>query len=279
LSIAVALLSVGEGLLLHSGDPVGRILFGIGGLSLAAGLAAFTWSLGILGPVGESEPGVDRHYEKFLRLGYVWLLISGGMLAVFSILALAGKEMDHAYVGAYRHALTVGFITTIMVGMASRIIPVFKGVRLHSPLLLELTFWLLAVGNLMRVLFQSLSAAYGPLWLRVAGASGVLELAGLLLFGYNLWKTLNASATDEEPRIAWLPPIAEATKVGDLLTAYPALLPVFVGHGFTALANPLLRKTLARQVSVRQACRMHGVEVEGFLKELSETTRKQRAGS
>jgi len=267
---SVALLAVGEGLLLDGKSDAGRILFGVGGLGLAAGLSLFTWALGILRPAGEAEPGLDRHYEKFLRLGYAWLVISAAMLAGFAVLALAGRNMDHAFVGAYRHALTVGFITTIMVGMASRIVPVFRGVPLYSPLLLEMTFWLLAVGNLIRVLFQSLSGIYGPVWLKVAGASGVLELAALLLFGVNLWKTLNARVPDEEPRIAWLPPIAPATRVGDLLSAYPGLLPVFVGRGFTALANPLLRRTFARQVSIGQACRMHGVDVEGFLQELSE---------
>jgi hypothetical protein len=40
---------------------------------------------------------------------------------------------------------------------------------------------------------------------------------------------------------------------------------VFVGNGFAPLANPILRRTLARGVSVAQACRMHGVEIEGFL--------------
>jgi len=279
LTLSVALLCVGEGLLLYGAGDVGRVLFGAGGLGLAAGLALFTWSLGILGRAGETEPGLDRRYEKFLRLGYGWLLISGAMLAVFSVLALLGTNMDHALVGAYRHALTVGFITTIMVGMASRIIPVFRGVTLHSPLLLELTFWLLAIGNLIRVLFQSLSGLYGPIWLRVAGASGVLELAGLLLFGYNLWRTLDARTADEEPKIAWLPPLAASTKVGDLLAAYPNLLPVFVGHGFTALANPIMRKTVARQVSVGQACRMHGIELDGFLKELTEATRRTRLES
>ena len=279
LTLCVALLCVGEGLLLYGAGDLGRYLFGAGGLGLAAGLAVFTWSLGILGRAGEREPGLDRGYEKFLRLGYGWLLISGAMLAVFSVLALLGMDMNHAFVGAYRHALTVGFITTIMVGMASRIIPVFRGVKLHSPVLLELTFWLLAIGNLIRVLFQSLSALYGPIWLRVAGASGVLELAGLLLFGYNLWRTLDARTAEEETSITWLPPLAAATKVGDLLAAYPYLLPVFVGHGFTALSNPILRKTVAKQVSVGQACRMHGVELDGFLKELTEVTRRTRRES
>src|SRR5262245_64669656 len=44
-----------------------------------------------------------------------------------------------------------------MVGMALRIVPVFRGVPLWSPRLREITFWLLAIGNVIRVLFQSRS--------------------------------------------------------------------------------------------------------------------------
>ncbi|HEU5181115.1 MAG TPA: DUF542 domain-containing protein [Candidatus Polarisedimenticolia bacterium] len=278
LAASTALLAVGEGIYLADGSVAGRILFGCGGLGLAAAFLLFVRAVGILGASGETEPGLDRRYEKFIRLGYAWLAISALMLAAFSLLALAGYGMDHALVGAYRHALTVGFITTIMIGMAARIVPVFRGVGLHSPLLLEATFWLLAAGNLIRVLFQSLSAAYGPTALRIAGLSGILELAALLLFGYNLWRTLDA-ATVETPKVSWLPPVAAATKVGDLLLAYPGLLPVFVSHGFTALANPVMRRTVARQVSLGQACRMHGVDLERFLKELSETAGRLRAQS
>jgi uncharacterized protein involved in response to NO len=275
-TLAVALLAVGEGMLLAGGGSTARLLFGIGGLGLAAILALYTWSLGILGPAGEREPGVDRRYEKFMRLGYVWLLISGAMLAIFSLLALAGRDMDHAFVGAYRHALTVGFITTIMVGMASRIVPIFRGVELYSKRFLEATFWLLAVGNLIRVLFQSLSGWFGPPMLRIAGVSGILELAGLLLFGINLWKTLNREATGEPDRKG-VPAVAAGTRVGDLLAAYPGLLPVFVNQGFSALSNPVLRRTVARQVSVGEACRMHGVDLDRFLEKLAEA--KSRLGS
>ena len=58
--------------------------------------------------------------------------------------------------------------------------------------------------------------------------------------------------------------------VGDLLIAYPGLLPVFVGGGFAALANPVLRRTLARGVSIAQACRMHGVDLDAFIGRLAE---------
>ena len=266
LSAAVAGLAAGEGLFLRGGGDAARVVFGVSGLLLALGLALFTFALGIFGTVRQApEPGADRGYEKYVRLAYAWLLLAGGMLVAFSVVTLRGAPLDHAYVGAYRHALTVGFITTMMIGMAQRIVPVFRGVPLWSDRLREWIFWLLAIGNVMRVLFQSLSAAAGPAWLRLAGPSGLLELTAIVLFAINLWKTMNAETADDREARRWRPPIAATTRVGDLLEAYPALLPVFVTSGFAPLANPLLRSTVARGVSVAQACRMHGVEIEGFL--------------
>jgi uncharacterized protein involved in response to NO len=278
LALAVLVLATSEALFLRSGGAAARIGFGLGGILTALGLVAFTYALGILSPPADApEPGVDRGYEKFVRLAYAWLLLSGLFLVVFSIVTLRGAALDHAYVGAYRHALTVGFITTIMVGMACRIVPVFRGVPLHSAFLRDLTFWLLAVGNVIRVLFQSLSAAAGPAWLRVAGISGLLELVALLLFAWNFWRTMDAETADDRAAAEAPVAIAPETRVGTLLEAYPALLPVFVGNGFAPLANPLMRKTVARGVSVAQACRMHGVDLEDFLDRLRSAARVGRA--
>lgn len=269
LTLSVTVMAIGESSYLAGGGDAARVAFATGGLMLAVCLAAFTWALGIFGrSAAAAEPGLDRGYEKFLRLGYAWLVISGGMLAVFSVLALRGADMNHALVGAYRHALTVGFITTVMVGMACRIVPVFRGVPLYSTALREWSFWLLAAGNVIRVLFQMLSGLFGPVWLRVTGVSGVLELSALLLFGLNLWKTMNTRTPEDAAAAVWKPPIASETIVGDLLAAYPGLLPIFVVNGFGALANPVLRRTVARGVSIGQACRLHGVNLQAFLEQL-----------
>jgi hypothetical protein len=266
LALAIAILAVGEALYLRDGTAVARLAFGLGGLGTAIGLVLFTWALGVLSPFrDEAEPDADRGYEKFIILAYAWLVVSALMLGTFAVRVLAGTPMDHAYVGAYRHALTVGFITTMMAGMAMRIVPVFRGVPLWSPALRDATFWLLAVGNVIRVLFQSLSAAGGPAYLRIAGVSGVLEVTALLLFGINLWKTMDATTAEDTAAASWRPPIAPETKVGELLEAYPALLPVFMSSGFAPLANPVMRRTVARSVSIAHACRMHGIELESFL--------------
>jgi uncharacterized protein involved in response to NO len=269
LTIAIAVLALSEGVFLRTGADAARLAFGAASAAVALLFATFVFALGVLAPAAAPpEPGADRGYEKFVRLAYAWLLVAGGMLLAFAAVTLSGRPLDHAYVGAYRHALTVGFITTLMAGMAMRIVPIFRGVPLWSPRLRDVTFWLLLVGNVIRVLFQALSAAAGPVWLRVAGISGILELIALVLFAVNLWKTMDTPNADDRAAAGRRPAIAPESSVGDLLEAYPALLPIFVGSGFAPLANPLLRRTLARGVSVSQACRMHGVEMEGFLNRL-----------
>ena len=269
LAVAVGGLVLAEALFLKGGGEAARLLFGLSGLLVAAILALFVFALGILRlSHGGAEPGVDRRDEKFLRVGYAWLLIAGLMLGTFSIVTLAGGGLDHAFVGAYRHALTVGFITMLMVGMAQRIVPVFRGVPLWSPLLREWTFWLLVIGNPIRVIGQSLSAIAGPAWLRFAGISGILELTAIVLFAINLWRTMNTETQGERASAGSPPPISADALVGDLLDSYPYLLPVFVSSGFAPLASPLMRRTVARGVSVSLACRMHRVPVDPFLDRL-----------
>lgn len=279
LCVSVGALAVAESFYLAGGGWVWRSIFAIGGLGTALCLALGVLSVGVLAPhAKDAERAPDRAYEKFIVVAYGWLLLSAALLAVFSLFALNGRPLDHALVGAYRHAITVGFISTMMVGMAFRIVPVFRGVPLWAPALREATFWLLGTGCVVRVLFQSLSTYGAPVWLRIAGISGVLELAAFVLFAVNLWKTLDASAPGETLATGMRPAIAPEANVGALLAAYPELLPVFVGHGFGPLANPMLRRTLARAVSVSQACRLHGVPMESFLARLSEAKLGQTGG-
>lgn len=53
-----------------------------------------------------------------------------------------------------------------------------------------------------------------------------------------------------------------------LISHYPQSLQVFLRHGFGPLANPVLRKTMARVVSIEQACRREGVDLAELLAEL-----------
>lgn len=64
--------------------------------------------------------------------------------------------------------------------------------------------------------------------------------------------------------------------VEDVLTNYPETLDVFVrqGHCFRLLANPVARRSLAKLVTIGQACKLHFMDVEKLLKELNEAVEK-----
>ncbi|HTX53125.1 MAG TPA: DUF1858 domain-containing protein [Candidatus Baltobacteraceae bacterium] len=68
-------------------------------------------------------------------------------------------------------------------------------------------------------------------------------------------------------------PITPETKVGDLLTAYPALEPVLIQYApaFKALQNPILRRTVARVASLAQAAQVGGVPVRDLVAALRTT--------
>lgn len=59
--------------------------------------------------------------------------------------------------------------------------------------------------------------------------------------------------------------------VEDVLTRYPETLDVFVkqGHCFGLLANPVARKSLARLVTIGQACKLHFIDLERLLEDLN----------
>jgi len=59
--------------------------------------------------------------------------------------------------------------------------------------------------------------------------------------------------------------------VEDVLTNYPETLNVFVkqGHCFGLLANPVARKSLAKLVTIGQACKLHFINVERLLDDLN----------
>ena len=62
--------------------------------------------------------------------------------------------------------------------------------------------------------------------------------------------------------------ITPQTKVADVLAHYPQSLQIFLRHGFRPLSNPVLRRTMARVVTIEQACRREGVNLAELLTEL-----------
>lgn len=151
-------------------------------------------------------PAKQDHGVTFIRASSTWLAISMGMLVltpvyVFVVLPAASGlspggaraaeiGFSHAYYGAIRHAITVGFISLTIMGVSSRIVPMLEGIAPGSMPPPWPSFVLVNVGCAMRVTLQTMTDFFEPAFLLV-GASGVLEVAGLAFWGAHIWRVMD----------------------------------------------------------------------------------------
>jgi hypothetical protein len=127
--------------------------------------------------------GVHKSFPLFVRIAYVWL-IAASILAVWA----AAEPTSKGIGGAGRHAVTVGFLMTMVFSVAPRILPAFLGrKKLFSELLMFIALLLTNSGCFFRVSSEILAYQYN-----VSGAwillplSATLELAGVIVFTVNM---------------------------------------------------------------------------------------------
>lgn len=241
-------------------------------LLIGASMVALRWKL------WRPLPVADRS-GKFIRAAYGWLAVSLVMLLMLPIhQKVSGITFSHAYYGAIRHAITVGFISLMIMGFAAKVVPTLNGMdparlsRLIGP------FVLVNVGCFLRVSTQIATDWHNGAF-AVVGISGMLEVTGLGWWGVGLIRIMRqgkremaalAAEADREHLLATRPPhIVEDHRVADVLVWFPQTEEIFYRHGFTPLKNPLLRRTLARRVTLRQAAKLHGVAVDEFVRDLN----------
>jgi hypothetical protein len=231
---------------------------------------------------------------KFLRVAYVWLFVSLAMLVLLPVYQLvvlkwlapdsaaALMGFSHAYYGAARHAITVGFVSLMIVGVAAKVVPTLNGVSTRELSSLWGPFVLINAGCLLRVVGQTLTD-FTPHAFTVAGFSGILEVSGLAIWGAHLaWIMVG------KPRAATQSGLSAGTElsareilatdyVATVLEEEPRLLNVFLEAGFTTLASGYARRTMARVVTLRQACRRMAVDELQFVAKLNEARRRLRS--
>jgi hypothetical protein len=130
--------------------------------------------------------GIHPSFPYFVRGAYVWLITAAALSVCASLLDRKG-----GIGGASRHALTVGFLATMVFAIGQRVLPAFCGMRvLFSKRLMFAALCLLNVGCFLRVLTeipayeQDLALAW-----RILPASAVIELTAVLLFATNMIAT------------------------------------------------------------------------------------------
>jgi hypothetical protein len=131
--------------------------------------------------------GVSASFPAFVRAAYVWLLIAAA-LGVYAALA----DTHGGIWGASRHALTVGFLSTMVFAIGQRVLPAFCGMRLlYSKGLMWASLAILNLGCLLRVASEvpAYEANLRIAW-QILPVSAVTELTAVTLFAINLSITL-----------------------------------------------------------------------------------------
>jgi len=159
----------------------------VAGLFLLAGITLAVHALGLL-ELPERLPkvrGAHSSFPSFVRIAYGWALVAAGL----SIWA-ASVIRPQGIWGASRHALTAGFLATMVFAIGQRVIPAFAGRLLFSTKLMFMFLVFLTVGCLLRVSAEILAyqgffhSAWS--WLPI---SAVAEMTAVTVFAVNLFSS------------------------------------------------------------------------------------------
>ncbi len=171
------------------------LVLGLAGRVLPAALVLLAASLLAAAALRVFEPSarppkilaVSPLFPHFARGAYAWLLLAAGL----SVWAAAADTHGGLW-GASRHALTVGFLATMVFAIGQRVLPAFCGMRvLYSPRLMTASLVLLNLGCALRVGAEipAYEANVAVAW-RILPVSAVTELIAVSLFALNLAVTL-----------------------------------------------------------------------------------------
>jgi hypothetical protein len=223
----------------------------------------------------EPEPaGPLADFRWMIQLASSAGILFCALAVAYALIDLTGGAATKLMFDGARHAFALGFVTLTIFAYAGRVLPIFGGVDLRHPRLRSIGGYLIAAGVLLREAQVGAALGADPRLMIVSGVSGVVAATGVVLCSISIWSTLGANrrAEKEETDLA---PLAADTNVARLLESHPEALSILIEGGFAPLANPILRNTMARAVTLAQACRMHGIPVEPLLERLRQSCSHQ----
>lgn len=197
LGLGVALVALGEA---GRWSPrVAMVLPRVGELVALSAVGAVMITGGVFRAVRGALPMVARSREetRIFRLAGACGAAALVGTAAAAVAAASGIAV-HAAADALRHLVTIGFLASVVVAMAFRLVPVLEQRPLPWPRLRTLAFWALLGSVLLRtaeVLTGHGWPGIGP-WVVVSGALVWIALAAV---GLNLVGALVSSPRDSRP--------------------------------------------------------------------------------
>jgi hypothetical protein len=232
---------------------------------LAAGAVMFAAGLrGLVGRRRKShrpEQGLAA-LDFYPPLAFFWLvasllLMTGGFLYE----ATTSAKLPHAYMGAVRHALTVGSMMTLMMGVAQRLLPVLDRTVLALPRLVLPILLLIATGNLLRVGFE-LAILVTPLGFSAMPYSALFEWLALVLFTISCVTTMYR----KDPLLRQ-GRVSTRSSLAVLLAEYPEIEDRLIARGIGYLGRA---RSVPQELTLGSAAESEGVPARQLVAEIND---------
>ncbi|GIW94874.1 MAG: hypothetical protein KatS3mg110_2915 [Pirellulaceae bacterium] len=205
--------------------------------------------------------------SRYIQLAISWLVAGVLLLVAGQAFAIAAEQpVAHAWRGAARHALTVGFLTTLIMGVAQRLLPIFGHTLLAWPRLVMPALLLVGSGNLLRVATE-LATLVTPAAYWVMPISSLLEVAALALFAANCLRTM----WPRRDPLLTTGRVAPGSSVAVLLAEHPWLEDELIACGIDYLART---RSVPRELTMASMSRSHGQDPESLLRRINELLRQ-----
>ncbi|MBK5186645.1 MAG: cbb3-type cytochrome c oxidase subunit I [Gemmatimonadaceae bacterium] len=134
---------------------------------------------------------VRRYIKTAVGFLLVGLGLGGWMIVQRELL----RRYPSAYeVSAHTHAIVVGFVMMMILGVALWLFPrPEKTDARYRPTFAEAAYWCLTVGTGTRVVGELMRGVSDGTWLRWSVvAAGFVQIAGLLIFFHTMWSRIRA---------------------------------------------------------------------------------------
>ena len=126
----------------------------------------------------------------YLRMS-VFYFVAGALIGVAMLI---WPEEAGYYITVHAHLNLLGFMSMMIYGVGYHILPKFSGRNIYSPLIVNLQFWFANAG-LIGIAVSWPSVIRGldtSLPNNILIASAFLSLVSVILFAYNMLKTIKA---------------------------------------------------------------------------------------
>jgi hypothetical protein len=219
---------------------------------------------------------MDRYTKGFVVAALVYFFLA----AVLGIW-MGGTDAAGWVKFAHVHFNLLGFMSMMIYGVGYFILPRFNGRTLRWPSWVPIHFFVANIGLIGMVATAPERPSTGFVLF------SALSVISAGMFAVNLGATMLIEPKTEEeedaaeapsapaPQAAAPPPavprIDPDMRVGEILTRWPETVEVFVGHGFSSLANPDHREQVKQiPITLRMACQRHNVDLDYMVSELNE---------